>query len=627
MLALGNKAALFIQHLLLLLCFGIAPAFVFVHLLLACCFVGFYCYCYFFASCSTHHTPLIRPFAVLPVMKLSIHDLDKLTAKDLQGERWIEPLPGEIWTQEHFDKLKELANARGLDSGVDAKELEEKLKNLLSGSDIRHSSTSPESGPSSPDSQIEAIRAERRADNLRDYGFLIERGGRPAFPLEVAQANTNHFGEHEVMIEYWGQSYLGQRNRWVAFLNHQKRSRRTMEIFTEYQQTVYDYREKEGIEGSIHLNFDEKKQSKIDTWKEYHYHQHKVLPRKREKAEAGRKRRQQNIIDWEAGKRDPSIPEDMGWIHHVRTLDESQLDKYLSWIRWIEAELRQIEQECTEPTNKGIGDASRLTGEEDERRESTSLRSSHAETAPPSAEKPLRKSQRSVGAIGVTGSPRISSRRVVNPVVAAKHPSHEYLRATSLAPPDQSSKSIGQARREKIGSSSTRKIRSRSLAETGSLRRSQRIIDMESKKAQQQATLETAKLSLIAPTQTESRTHSKKKKSKPGHPHSRPEGVTKPQASRKGKLKLSRTVKRDAIATALRDVEQQATQKTSKASTTAPKADTRRERRTQPRKSNSKPSSQSRPQGIIKSQARKKGNGGRPPRAAKINALAREVVP
>ncbi|QSS50640.1 hypothetical protein I7I53_11402 [Histoplasma capsulatum var. duboisii H88] len=566
-------------------------------------------------------------------MKLSIHDLDKLTAKDLEGESWIEPLPGEIWTQEHFDKLKALANARGLGSGVDAKELEEKLKNLLSSSDIRHSSSPSESGPSSPDSQIEAIRAERRANNLRDYGYLTERGGRPAFPLEVAQANINHFGEHEDMIEYWGQSYLGQRNRWVAFLNHQKRSRRTMEIFTEYQQTVYNYREKEGIEGSIHLNFDEKKQSKIDTWKEYHYHQHKVVPHKREKAEAGRKRREQRIIDWEAGKRDPTIPEDMGWIHHVRTRDESQLDKYHTWIRWIEAELRQIEQECAEPANKGIDNASHLTGKGDERMESSSLRSSHAETAPPSAEKLLRKSERSVGglekspaAIGVIGSPLVSSRRVVNPDVAAKHPSQEDLRTTSLAPPDHSSKSLGQTGREKIGSSSTRKIRSRSLAETGSLRRSQRIIDMESKKAQQQATLETAKLGLMAPTQTESSTQSKKKKSKPAHPHSRPEGVTKPQASRKGKLKLSRTVKHDAIATALRDVEQQATQKTSKASATAPKADTRREPRTQPRKSDSKPPSQSRPQGIIKSQARRKGKGGRPPRAAKINALAREVV-
>lgn len=53
----------------------------------------------------------------------------------------------------------------------------------------------------------------------------------------------------------------------------------------------------------------------------------------------------------------------------MRTRDESRLDKYLSWIRWIEAELRQIEQEFTEPTDKGIGDASRLTGKEDERRE------------------------------------------------------------------------------------------------------------------------------------------------------------------------------------------------------------------------------------------------------------------
>ncbi|KKZ60022.1 hypothetical protein EMCG_05204 [[Emmonsia] crescens] len=521
------------------------------------------------------------PYAIT----LSIDDLDKLTAKDLEGVgyvtpiwlnlnaevlivelladhlvRWIERSDPEKWTEEHFKKLKKVVDSRGCEYSLDATALEDKLKNL-SNVNARRTSTSPASvltmstltHTPTPDPEMEAARARRQAQIVQDYNDLIERGGRPAFPLEIAQTYANDFGEHGAMVEYWGQSFFGQRDRWISFLNFQLKKRRTMDIFTNYQQAVHDHREKEGIEGNIQLLFDEEQQSKVEQWKEYHYYRHRHLPRMRENAEAARKEREQDIIDWEAGKRDPSIPDDMGWIHHIRSIDESKLEAYMSMIHWIEAELPKIEQECAESANKGVDDASRPAGKEDEAKESTTLSSAHTDSAPPSAEKHSRRSRRSASGtkistapLGVIVTPRVSSRQGENLAVSAKHLSHADLGTASLAPPDQSSTSAGRATREDITSNASRKKRSRlgnpsrkkSPAETAPLRRSQRVIDMASRKIQQQAVEQTAGPSHIAP-KTETRREPRaqvKKNPKPAPLQSRSQGITKSRASRKGSL-------------------------------------------------------------------------------------------
>ncbi|PGH34641.1 hypothetical protein GX50_02531 [[Emmonsia] crescens] len=579
-----------------------------------------------------------------PAITISIDDLDTLTAKDLEGVgydtpiwlnlnaevlivelladhlvRWIDRSDPEKWTEEHFKKLKKVVDSRGCEYSLDATALEEKLKNL-SNVNARRTSTSPASvlttstptHTPTPDPEMEAARARRQAEIVRDYNELIEMGGRPAFPLEIAQSYTNDFGEHEAMVGYWGQAFFGQRDRWISFLNFQLKKRRTMEIFTNYQQAVHDHREKEGIEGNIQLLFDEEQQSKVDQWKEFHYYRHRHLPRMRENAEAASKEREQDIIDWEAGKRDPLIPEDMGWIHHVRTLVESKLDKFIGLIHWIEAELPKIEQECAESANKGVGDASRSAEKEDEAKESTTLSSAHTESAPPSAGKHSRRSRRSASgtkistaSLGVIVTPRVSSRqgeklvvpakhlshadsgtaslappdqsstsagratreditsdpsrkkrsRLENPstkkslaeTAPAKHLSHADLGTASLAPPDQSSTSAGRATREDITSDPSRKKRSRlenpstkkSPAETAPLRRSQRVIDMASRKIQQQAVEQTAGPSQIAPkteTRREPTAQQVKKNPKPAPPQSRRQGTTKSRASRKGWL-------------------------------------------------------------------------------------------
>ncbi|PGH06410.1 hypothetical protein GX51_02422 [Blastomyces parvus] len=537
-------------------------------------------------------------------------------------------MEGEEWTEEHHKKLKELVDARGREYTLDATALEEKLRNL-SRTDARRRSTSTESEltTQSPDPEIEAIRAKRRADNLRDYNYLIERGGRPAFPLELAQANTNDFGEHLEMIEYWGQIYLGQRNQWVAFLTHQMRKRRSVTRFTKYQQAVHDYRKKEGIEGDIQLHFDEKQQSKMDTWKEYHYHQHRFLPPMREKAEADRKQREQDIADWDAGKRNPRIPEDMGWIHHVRTLDESNLDKYMGWIRWIESEFPKIEQECADSAHNGL-DKTPCPAEEVEAKEPATLPSSHVEIEPPRVEKSPSRSRRLTSGTtkSLVASPRVSLPRTANPAASAKHLSHADLGSASLAPPSQSST---RATRRDVITTASRKARSAPIAETGSLRRSQRIIEMESRKAEQQAAQEAARQRETAP-KVESRRdlrtqRSSKKSSKPTPPHSKPQGITKAQSSRKGKL--APAAKKGASDLTLKDDQQQAAQETPKSSREAAgeSGSRKKESRSQPsRKTKPKAAPpQSRPQGVKKPQAARKG---RPSRALKLTALAGEVT-
>ncbi|KAG5292436.1 hypothetical protein I7I48_04532 [Histoplasma ohiense] len=392
--------------------------------------------------------------------------------------RWIEPSDPEKWTEEQLKKLQEIVNSRQNEYHLDATELEEKLK-ILSNADAPRrsaSSTSVATTPTlshtpsripTPTPEQEAFRKQHLADCTRDYNYLVEHGGRPAFPLEYATAAPKNFGKYRDMIDYWSQGFYNQRNNWVAFQNFQLKKRQSIEIFTKYQQDVHDHREKEGIEGDIQLQFDEKQQSRVVQWKEYHYYLHRRVPRWREKAEAARKEREQDMLDWESGKRNPNIPESMGWIHSVRTLVESNLEKYMNWIRWVEAELPKVEQECAESTSKNVDDESRLAEEEDVATEPTTPPPAHAELAPPPAETHPRSRRQSVGRME---NPKDSVDVIDMPEALHKQPklsvSAEQLTHTdsempSLTKPDQSNTSAGKATGEASTSGLQRKKSSR----------------------------------------------------------------------------------------------------------------------------------------------------------------------
>ncbi|EGC47867.1 conserved hypothetical protein [Histoplasma capsulatum var. duboisii H88] len=523
-----------------------------------------------------------------PNMTISIADLDKLTAKDFEGVRWIEPSDPEKWTEDQLKKLQEIVNSRQNEYRLDATELEEKLKTLSNADAPRRSASSTSVATSStlshtpsrlptPTPEAEAFKKQHLADCIRDYNYLVEHGGRPAFPLEYATAAPKNFGKYTDMIDYWGQSYYNQRNVWVSFQKFQLKKRRSMEIFTQYQQDVHDYREKEAIEGDIQLHFDEERQSRVDQWKEYHYYLHRRVPPWRERAEAARKEREQDMLDWESGKRNPKIPENMGWIHSVRTLVESDLGKYMDWIQWVEAELPKIEQECAESASKNVDDESRSAEKEDVATEPTAPPPAHAESAPPPAETHPRSRRQLVSRME---SPKDSVDVIDTPEVLRKQPklsvsaeqlTHADSETASLTKPDKSSASTEQATGEASTSGLQRKRsfhaakldqsgastgqvtgdaspsglqRKRtcrvakpsttSTAESVPLRRSQRIIGMELRKAQrgEQEAAEAKQIASKAGSRREPAAQQMKGTSKPAPTRSRSQSLGEPRKKR-----------------------------------------------------------------------------------------------
>lgn len=180
------------------------------------------------------------------------------------------------------------------------------------------------------------------------YSDLVRRGGRPAYPFE-AYFSSHGYEDYYDIRKYWSFNggQLGQLVKWKYFQNFQKRNRRNMELFSQYQQAVCKYREDEGIERDIILCFDTTKQTKIDEWKEYHYFQHQKLAHKRALAEEGRQRRMLEKQEWEEALRAGKHDEFTAW--KFKDIAETELDNHLFFLTWIERQLPEIAQENAAP--------------------------------------------------------------------------------------------------------------------------------------------------------------------------------------------------------------------------------------------------------------------------------------
>ena len=183
---------------------------------------------------------------------------------------------------------------------------------------------------------------------------MIARGGRPAFPLELLDTHSDACGEYADIFNYWG-GFRGQLSAWVYFHRFQRRNRKTAEIFAQYKQDVCDYRRNEGIEGDIHLLFDEKQQIKVDEWKEYQYFQHRKLAEKRAKAEEQRQYRKQERLKWE--NNDPTDPMIPGELYNIPMIRESELRRFMVLMNWIEDQLPKIAQEEALSHSEASGEA------------------------------------------------------------------------------------------------------------------------------------------------------------------------------------------------------------------------------------------------------------------------------
>ncbi|KAK2743498.1 hypothetical protein FQN55_007269 [Onygenales sp. PD_40] len=287
---------------------------------------------------------------------LSTQDLDALTTKDLEGIVFIQPADPENWTEEHRLKLKEVVDRRGLDHPLDTNTLSQKLQNVLSNPDSRSFRTlsgtptpSPGHTPLSPGPETKAIMAEDRRRYEEHYQDLISLGGRPAFPPGFPDAPEETRDKYRDLLDYWG-GISGQRNGWRIFRRFQRCNRKTPERFAQYEQDVRDYREREGLEGDIHLLYDHMQQTKMEDWKEYHYFQHRRLASYQEKADVARQQRLLEKKKWEEGN--PSNPDIPPALYDLRYIPEADRDTFLGVLRWIEAQFPRIAQEELEATGQ-----------------------------------------------------------------------------------------------------------------------------------------------------------------------------------------------------------------------------------------------------------------------------------
>ncbi|KAK2811778.1 hypothetical protein FQN50_001816 [Emmonsiellopsis sp. PD_5] len=287
---------------------------------------------------------------------LSTQDLDTLTTKDLEGIVFIQPADPENWTEEHRLKLKEVVDRRGLDHPLDTNTLTQKLENVLSNPDSRSfralsGTPTPSSGhsPISPGPETKAMIIEDRRRYEEDYHDLISMGGRPAFPPGFSDAPEDIRDKYRDLLDYWG-GISGQRSGWLIFRRFQRCNRKTPERFAKYEQDVRDYREREGIEGNIHLLYDHMQQTKMEDWKEYHYFQHRRLASFQEKADEARQQRLLEKKKWEEGN--PTNPDIPPALYDARYIPEADRDTFLEVLRWIEAQFPKIAQEELEATGQ-----------------------------------------------------------------------------------------------------------------------------------------------------------------------------------------------------------------------------------------------------------------------------------
>lgn len=74
-------------------------------------------------------------------------------------------------------------------------------------------------------------------------------------------------------------------NQWRRFLQFQQRKRQDRAVFSEYEQSVSEYRQRKKFEGEIQLQLQPEQQTKLDEWKEFQYFQYRKLSYQRRNIE------------------------------------------------------------------------------------------------------------------------------------------------------------------------------------------------------------------------------------------------------------------------------------------------------------------------------------------------------
>jgi hypothetical protein len=346
-------------------------------------------------------------------------------------------------------------------------------------------------------------------------------GGRPAFPFEYSYVSREDRGEYAEIIDYWGTTILGQRNEWVYFRRFQRRNRKTPEILAQYQRDVENYRRNEHIPGDIQLVFDAKQQTKLDEWKEYHYFEHQRLVRMREKAEEARLERERAKKKWEQGEGDPKMP---AWLYDVRMLAESELDKHMVLLKWIEEQIPKVAQESAPSDREPSRDALNLSGSVEVSIDAESKAAAGLTSSGTNAKNNRRTSRRNKksasGVLKVAGSPRVMKSRRKTTTRDLRSVNNALSGASHRTP------------------KATEPETSVSIQPCPALRRSQRIIDLAIKRHQPPETIQAAQQTKPSPKSRRDRKPRTSRAAQPS-PQLKPQGITKTRPTRKKKPRLA----------------------------------------------------------------------------------------
>ncbi|KAK2749418.1 hypothetical protein FQN57_006352 [Myotisia sp. PD_48] len=443
-----------------------------------------------------------HPYDIVSMtLRISSNELPQLTAKNLEKISFIKPTDPDNWTDEHYAILKHVVDRRGRDYELDAAALADKLR------DITPETTSSGIGrPLTPRAAAHVAKIDQ--ENLDDLDWLLERGGRPAFPPELSWSLESERGEYTDIIKAWGgATYRRQRIDWFHFQRFQRSNRKPAERFHQYQGEAQAYWLKEGIEGKLSLLADVKQQSQLGTWREYYYYHHLKLAEYTDKSERSFQKREKQKKEWETAHgtkeitMNPNNVIDVLWM--IPNKPERQLTELKVLLNWIEQQWAIIAQE--EEGSHGEADTT------------------HASSLRPSKSGPKQQEISSTPVTATEKPTRIleSARKLNTPTLYNTTPNEPV--PTKLQP-RRSTRVSGAKNQNRVP-------KTQAVAVAIRIRRSQRIIDLANKK---QTPLEA--LRVKEPTKPKLQRQKSRQSERKPEPKTKSKSKSKPQGEAKSRV-------------------------------------------------------------------------------------------
>ncbi|KAI9840160.1 MAG: hypothetical protein M1837_001873 [Sclerophora amabilis] len=203
----------------------------------------------------------------LPPEGLPAAELVKLTADDLKG---VFPIPVKDLDGLSHEQVEELRLT--LASIINSGAVTDQSRNIS----LRPPSVfPPQPTRSRPPTAIQYAEWCRN-DAYEAYDSLIQMGGRPTQPINpnprvwdpARTSEDNHVRDHWTSE---ARRCYDELEAWEKFRRFQTTNRQ--KGFPAYHQAVSEYRQTNGIGGSVQLHLQPEEQTKLDEWKEYQFYE------------------------------------------------------------------------------------------------------------------------------------------------------------------------------------------------------------------------------------------------------------------------------------------------------------------------------------------------------------------